>query len=347
VARKYARGIWHALFQAFAPDLAQVEDLPGAVRRDLTSQFGLRLPTVVDQRISATGDTRKDLLALADDLQIETVLLRYRRRYSVCVSTQVGCGCGCAFCATAKMGFRRQLSPGEIIAQVLHFQRELDAQGESLSNVVIMGMGEPLLNHRNVLHAAATLADPRGPNIPPTRITLSTVGIVPGILHLAEIHQHLPIRLAVSLHAATDALRTTLIPMNTTYPLPALMDALQTYTDKTGRHVFVEWALIHGVNDSPQQARALVDLLRGLPSHVNLMLLNTTGNYSGNPSDTAAIQAFVDILKQNQVPHTMRQRRGLGIQAGCGQLYAAQSARSEGPRGCHSDLSTAEVQDAT
>jgi 23S rRNA (adenine2503-C2)-methyltransferase len=283
------------------------------------------LPHCCASSISPDGSTRKDLLTLADGAQIETVLLRYRERYTVCVSTQVGCACGCSFCATGHMGLIRNLSASEIVAQVLHFQAHLATEGKGVSNVVFMGMGEPLLNAEQTLLAIEQLLDPHGLRFAPSRVTLSTAGIVPGIEHLTRIHRRWPIKLAVSLHAATDALRTTLMPINRTYPLEPLHEALASYTRKTGKHVLLEWIMIAGVNDTEAQARALVQWLDGLPAHVNLIRLNPTATFAGAPSPPEATEAFSAILDAHGIPHTMRQRRGAGIDAGCGQLYTRQA----------------------
>ena len=274
------------------------------------------------QRVSANGDTRKDLLELADGARIETVLLRYRDRYTVCVSTQVGCACNCSFCATGQTGFVRHLTPDEITAQVQHFRHELAPLGKDVSNVVFMGMGEPLLNLEATMTAMQHLTDPRGLSLAPGRITVSTVGIPAGIRHLAEAHRKRPVKLAVSLHAATDDIRSSLMPINQTYPLAHLHEALRIYTTRTHRHALLEWVMIDGVNDTPAQAIALVDWLDGLPAHVNLIRLNPTPVFEGRASSEAATDAFSVVLDQHGIPHTMRQRRGSAIDAGCGQLYA-------------------------
>jgi 23S rRNA (adenine2503-C2)-methyltransferase len=280
----------------------------------------LPMPVRLAHEVSPDGSTEKALLQMEDGARIETVLLRYRERYTVCVSTQVGCACGCDFCATGEMGFVRQLTADEIVGQVQHFQQSLAPRGQSVSNVVFMGMGEPLLNEIQTLRAIEQLLDPRGFSFAPRRITLSTVGIVPGILHLAERHQRMPIKLAISLHAATNALRSSLMPINATYPLEALFGAARHYTAVTRRRVFFEWVMIDSINDSLEQARALAAWLQDLPSHVNLIQLNPTHNARYQPASEEALDAFAASLDRHGIPHTMRQRRGGGIHAGCGQL---------------------------
>jgi 23S rRNA (adenine2503-C2)-methyltransferase len=277
------------------------------------------------------GETRKDLLQLADGERIEVVLLRYRRRRSACISTQVGCACGCAFCATGQEGLVRQLSSAEIVAQVRYFQRELAARGEQLSNVVLMGMGEPLLNYDQTLAAVRHLVDQRGVGLPPSRVTLSTVGIAPGIARLAA-EKGLPIRLAISLHAATDDVRDRLVPINRRYPLDDLFAAVRAYAGRT-RRVLLEWVMVAGVNDTPEQAQALIERLAGLPAHVNLIRLNPTPGYDGRPAPPESVAAFAAALDRASIPHTMRQRRGAAIEAGCGQLRR----REEGGRDVRQD----------
>ena len=285
------------------------------------------LETIASQE-APDGETRKDLLQLVDGERIEVVLLRYRQRRSACISTQVGCACGCVFCATGQMGFVRQLSSDEIVAQVLYLQRELAARGERLSNVVLMGMGEPLLNYDSTVAALRRLTDQRTFGFAPRRITLSTVGIVPGIQRLfsenkrenGKKKEDLSIKLAISLHATTEALRSQLVPISERYPLDDLFAVVREYVDRTQRRVMFEWVMIDGVNDTPEQAEALCVRLTGIPAHVNLIRLNPTQDYGGRPSLPAAIELFREILDRAHIPHTMRQRRGAAIAAGCGQL---------------------------
>lgn len=280
------------------------------------------MPTLVTTHVSPDGRTRKDLLRMADGHEVEAVLLSYHQRYAVCLSTQVGCPCGCKFCATGQMGFVRNLTADEIIAQVQHFQHQLEDQRVRLSNLVLMGMGEPLLNTDHVLEAVARFIDPRDFAFAPRRLTLSTVGIPSGIRRLADVHAQLPIKLAISLHAATDNLRDQIMPINQRYPLDQLFDAVQAYVTTTGRRVLFEWVMIRDMNDTQRQAEALAHRLQHLPAHVNIIRLNPTATYDGEPSPPETVDAFVDILDHHHIPHTMRQRRGDAIQAGCGQLKA-------------------------
>lgn len=317
----HAREVWAWLYRQWPVDFEHLPDLPGALRERLVAETTLGVPTVLTRQEAPDGKTRKDLLQLADGERVEVVLLRYRERRSACISTQVGCACGCRFCATGQSGFTRQLSAGEISAQVLHFQRELAIQGQRLSNFVLMGMGEPLLNYDHTLAALHRLSDPRGLGFAPRRITLSTVGIAPGIERLST--ERLPLNLAISLHAATDDLRSQLLPINRRYPLDVLFASVEQYTQRTGRRIMFEWVMIDGINDTREQANALAARLAGLPVHVNLIRLNPIPEYTAQPSTPEAIATFVTILDRAHIPHTLRQSRGGAIAAGCGQLRRA------------------------
>jgi 23S rRNA (adenine2503-C2)-methyltransferase len=322
----HAGQIWTYLYRRRVRALVEI----GALRPDLQAWLKentqLCWPETAVARTSSDGYTQKYLLRLPDDQTIETVLMQFegRRgdpRATACVSTQVGCAMGCVFCATGQMGFTRHLSPGEIVAQVLHVNHVLHAEGQQLRNIVFMGMGEPLHNYENVMTAVAILTDHKGLAIAPKHITLSTVGVVPGIRRLADDGS--PIRLAVSLHGATDAERQALVPPAKRWPLSELMDACRYYIDKRQRRIFFEWTLIEGENDTPQQAHALGQILHGMAAHVNLIPLNPTHGYDGQPTRSAAAQQFQAILAQYNLPSTIRQRRGIDIAAGCGQLKAA------------------------
>ena len=317
-AHAHAQQVWEWLYHRRATDYGGMATLPPAVRKRLEAETRSCAPLVLARQEAPDGETRKDLLQLADGEQVEVVLLRYRERRSACVSTQAGCACGCAFCATGQMGFVRDLSAGEIIAQVLHLQRELAARQEQPSNVVLMGMGEPLLNYEHTLAAIRRMIDQRALGFPQRRITLSTVGIVPALVRLVQ--EDLAIKLAISLHAATDALRDRLVPINQRYPLDDLFAALRAYAAETKRRVMLEWVLIDGVNDTSEQAEALVERAGSIPVHVNLIRLNPTQGYMGRPPSPTAVEGFIALLDRAGIPHTMRQRRGAAISAGCGQL---------------------------
>ena len=316
----HAREVWRAVFRELATDFDSMRSVPEALRRYLTQRVSFQVPRVMASTEELQGNGRKDLLEMDDGAQVEVVLLRYRQRYSVCASTQVGCACSCRFCATGQMGFVRNLSGAEIVAQVLHMQRALSLNGAALSNFVLMGMGEPLLNYDNTLAAVSILTDPRGCAFAARRVTLSTVGIIPGIRRLAS--EALPINLAISLHAATDELRSQLLPVNRQYPLADLAAAAREFTQATGRHVLFEWVMISGINDSREQASRLVELVNDIPCHVNLIRLNPTEGCQDKSSEDEVIDAFAKVIDVSGIPHTVRQRRGTAISAGCGQLRA-------------------------
>jgi len=334
-----ASQLWRWLYKRLAPDFNAMTDLPARLRQRLAAETRLhRLRPVVEQQ-SSDGETRKLLLALPDGQMIESVLMGYSRRRTACISTQAGCGMGCVFCATGQMGLLRNLSSGEIIEQVLYLERELrglspppagEGSGErSLTNIVFMGMGEPLANYVATLAALRRLIDPNGFNFGARRITISTVGLVPAIERFSR--EGLQVGLAVSLHAATDALRNQIVPINRRYPLARLMAACRDYVARTGRRLTFEWALIQGVNDGPEQAEALVRLVAGLLCHVNVIPLNPTRGYPGSPSTRERVAAFRAILERAGVPCTVRVRRGIDIEAGCGQLRTEVEVRAPSP----------------
>jgi 23S rRNA (adenine2503-C2)-methyltransferase len=250
--------------------------------------------------------------------------MRYRDRTAACLSSQVGCALACVFCATGQLGLTRNLSPGEIVAQAVHVARMSTAHPTStapLRNVVLMGMGEPLQNYDAVLQALDILCDPGGLAIGYKQVTVSTVGVVPGIYRLAD--ERRPYSLAVSLHAATQDERMAMLPVARAWPLGELIDACRYYTSRLRRKIFFEWTLIDGVNDSPQKAQALARLLAGIPAQVNLIPLNPTPGYVPGAPRPATVVAFQAVLQAAGIPSTVRQRRGIDIAAGCGQLAGA------------------------
>jgi 23S rRNA (adenine2503-C2)-methyltransferase len=314
-----ARQIWRWLYQQRVTDFAAMQNLPSGLRHRLARQTRIGGTELVREIHSADGDTRKYLLRLADGQPIETVLMEYDGiRRTACISTQAGCAMGCVFCATGQMGFARHLSTGEIVEQVLFAARILDADGQRLSNVVLMGMGEPFHNYDASVRAIRRLSDPDGLNIGQRHITVSTVGLAPMIRRFAE--EHLQVRLAISLHAATDDDRSALLPINHRYPLADLMAAIREYVTTTRRRVTFEWALIAGQNDTPIQAHTLGQLLQGLLCHVNVIPLNPTAGFDGKPSDVSRVGDFVRVVESYGIPVTVRIRRGIDIGAGCGQL---------------------------
>jgi len=339
----HAARLWNYLYCEAVDSLAAgtVPDLPAKLRARLQAETLLGLLPVAHEARSADGFTRKFLLTLGDGKKIETVLMRFTGRVTACISSQAGCAMGCVFCATGQMGFARHLSAAEIVAQALHVQRVLKAQGEGtqgtqgerLRNVVLMGMGEPLHNYDAVMRAAEIMRDGNGLALGARKITLSTVGVVPGILRMAR--EGSPIHLAVSLHAATQDERVALVPAAAKrWPLDELMDACRYYVETLDRRIFFEWTLIDGKNDTGEHAHAVGKLLVGAGmqardgmaarAQVNLIPLNPTTGYDGAPGRSEAAKKFQAVLADYGLPSTVRQRRGLDIAAGCGQLAAAE-----------------------
>jgi 23S rRNA (adenine2503-C2)-methyltransferase len=328
LATVHTRTLWRTLHRHAETQIAERDDFQRPLKQWVADNIGESGPFILeslelaDETKSSDGLTRKFLLRLADDQTIETVLMGYNGRHTACVSTQAGCAMGCVFCATGQMGFVRHMRPGEIVGQVLHAQRALRAAGGTgLRNLVLMGMGEPLHNYDSMMTALEIISDTRGINIGPSRITISTVGVVPGILRLAEEQQ--PYHLAVSLHAANEADRSALVPVSRRWPLAELIAACRTYGEKTGRRIFFEWTLIAGANDSPTHAAQLADLLLGVEAHINLIPLNPTSRFTGVASAASRAIEFQRVLREEGgFPSTVRQRRGIDVAAGCGQLRA-------------------------
>jgi len=315
-----ARQLWAWLWRRLATRYEEMTDLPRGLRARLSQELPLSLPRPGALQLDAEEGTEKVLLHLSDGEAIEAVLMREEDRRTVCVSTQVGCPVGCAFCATGKMGFQRDLSPGEIASQVLHFARRLAEAGERVTHVVVMGMGEPFLNYAATLKAIRNLNHPQGFGLGARRFTVSTVGVVPGILQLAG--EGLQVNLAISLHAPDDALRRELVPLGRKWPLREVLQAADAYVTATGRRVTYEYVLLSGVNDGLKEARALARLLRGRLAHVNLIPFNPAPGLPFKRPPEAGVEAFRRELLRHGVDVTVRRSRGVRIQAGCGQLRA-------------------------
>ncbi len=323
-----AKQIWGGLYQNLWDKPEEFTNLSKSLRQRLADEVEFsHLEPITDLK-SSDGETEKILFHLPDGQPIETVRMRYdpstspsgtgRARRTLCISTQSGCAMGCTFCATGQMGFMRNLTSGEIVEQVIYYARRLKAQGEQVTNIVIMGMGEPFHNYDATMQAIRRLNNPDGMNLGARRFTVSTVGLVPGIRQLAK--EDIQINLAISLHAADDDLRQKTMPVNRKYSIAELMEAVREYTKTTKRRVTFEWALINQINDTPEQAQKLANLLGGMLVHVNLIPLNPTQGFEGQASNRARAEHFQEILQQKGIPCTIRMRRGIDIQAGCGQL---------------------------
>lgn len=293
-------------------------NLSKTLRQKLLEYFSFQIPKVV--RITGDENTKKYLLELEDGENIETVLISHKNRNTVCVSVQVGCPIGCKFCATGLIGLKRNLETHEIIGQLMVVQEDLEKKGEKISNVVYMGMGEPLTNYNNVVKSIRIIKGEWGFNIGSKHITLSTIGIVPKIYQLAE--ENLKIRLAISLHASNNELRSKIIPINKDYPIEKLLESAFYYAEKTGRRVTFEYVLIKNFNDGEKDAKELVRLLKGKPAHVNLIPWNKVREYPWETSELKDIFRFKEILAKGGINVTLRISYGSKIRAGCGQLRA-------------------------
>jgi 23S rRNA (adenine2503-C2)-methyltransferase len=321
-----ARQIADAVWRGTAGSLDDVSTLPAALRDDLAGSF--RFDTVGDTelRLSDGGLTEKGLHRLSDGALVESVLMHYpargaqRERHTLCISSQAGCAVGCPFCATGELGFTRDLETAEIVDQVRHAARRLAVDGKRLTNVVFMGMGEPLLNLDRVLAAVDALNDRARFGLGARHITVSTSGVVPGIRRLTALGPQFT--LAVSLHAARDALRDVLVPLNRRWPIAEVVGAAREHAAATGRRVTYEATMIAGINDTPEDARAMAELLRGDHAHVNLIPMNPVAHTPWTASPVPVIEAFAATLAAAGVTATIRRNRGQEIGAACGQLAA-------------------------
>lgn len=310
------------VFQKCISDWDQASNLPKSLRERLKAEVPLGIDAV--DEVSSDKRTIKSLITLGDGEKIETVLMRHGKgRNTVCVSSQVGCPGGCMFCATGKMGFKRNLEPHEIVEQALHFSRYLHEKNadQRVSSIVFMGMGEPLLNYENVLDAIRAINDKTGLNVGARHISISTVGISDGIRALSEFP--LQVNLAISLHAPNNTLRSEIVPLNKTYPIGEIFSALEEYIEKTNRRVMIEYLLIKHVNDEEDHARELAGLIKGMDKalvFVNVIKYNPNEIPGFEPSDTKQIERFKRILWHSGITVTERYRFGQEIKGACGQL---------------------------
>lgn len=328
------RQVWEWVYRRYVNDFEQMTNLPAELRRQLAERTTLRVLEPVAELVSRTRDTLKVLFRLRDGQTIEAVLMLYDRRRTLCISSQAGCAMGCTFCATAQGGLARNLSAGEIVAQVLYFARYLAdpaaqpatdvVRPATVSNIVLMGMGEPMHNYANVWAALRRLTDPGAFGLGARNITLSTVGLVPMIDRMAA--EGLQIGLAVSLHAPNDELRSKLVPVNKGYPVDELLAAVRRYTEQTHRRVTFEYALMAGINDSLELAEELAQKIKHLLCHVNQIPLNPIPDSPFQPTSDEQTRRFVEVLQRHGISATVRLRRGIEINAGCGQLRRALAA---------------------
>lgn len=330
--------LWRSIYNEVAESFDDMSTLSKPFRKSLSEKYSISTLEQAMLVTSKDGSTSKALYKLHDGELIETVLMRYetdghrRNRKTACISTQAGCALGCTFCATGQQGFRRNLSVGEIVAQVIEMERIARAEDlaqmdegkrtkgeiQGVTNVVFMGMGEPLANYKNVMAAIRVLNDGQGLNIGARHITVSTVGLIPQILQLAE--EELQINLAISLHAPDNNTRSQTMPINQRYPVEDLIRACHKYADATGRRIFFEYVLLKEQNDSLEQAQKLGRLLNGLHCHVNLIPVNPTKLGPFERTDLSGAKEFQSGLKQYGIPSTVRMEKGIDINAGCGQL---------------------------
>ncbi|MCL1862727.1 MAG: 23S rRNA (adenine(2503)-C(2))-methyltransferase RlmN [Defluviitaleaceae bacterium] len=309
--------IFEWLHRRNAATFEKMENLPKTLRYELSEMFFIPKISVEEQWFNQNDKTEKYLNKINNDVFVESVLMRYKHGNTICISTQAGCRMGCKFCATAESGFHRNLTAGEYLMQVYH--------NPDIKNIVLMGCGEPLDNLAATLRFVELITHPKGKNISQRNITISTCGLVPQIYELAE--HKLQITLAISLHAPTDEIRETIMPIAKTHPLPELIQACRHYADKTNRRLTFEYALIHGLNDSVQHAKLLAKLLKGLLCHINLIPINKArSGFSHTPRRET--EKFAAILQEKNTPVTIRRSLGGDINAACGQLRARQILRN-------------------
>lgn len=325
ISPSHALPIFRSIQAKLSLNPAEEEHWSSAVQDWLKSQKNESLVTT-DQSDSSDGWTCKSLHQLSDGSEVEAVLMGFTGRLTACLSSQVGCAMGCVFCATGQMGFSRHMTTSEIVAQAHTMEREARKKDDHIRNIVMMGMGEPLHNYDAVMEALDILTDTKGLSIAPSRVSVSTVGHVDGIRRFA--HHPKKYSLAVSLHGVDDEERNKLIPINRRWPLAELLDACREFSAIRQDKIFFAWTLISGVNDDPDHALRLAELLKGLNAHVNLIPLNPTEGFDAEEPNQERIEEFHRILRDKGLPSTLRQKRGIDVDAGCGQLKAARKKKA-------------------
>lgn len=310
--------IWRGLYLDLFSHWDEFTTLPKQLRNILSKNFSFHKLTPVITITSPDNSTQKTLFNLPDSNPVEAVLMRDQKRTTICISTQSGCAMGCTFCATGKLGLLKNLTTGEIIEQVIYFSRDLKTRGETISNIVFMGMGEPFNNYEPLISSIKSLKDEKGLKFGSRRITVSTIGIIPFMSKFANDEPQ--VNLAISLHASNDSLRSTLVPLNNRYPLDELILACKNYTHTTHRRISFEYVLINGINNTNQHAQQLSKLMQGMLCHINLIPLNPIDNSIYQSPSWNSVISFSQSLKNHGIPVTIRKSLGVEINASCGQL---------------------------
>lgn len=310
-----SKQVYEWLHRHLAGSYDEMSNIPKALRDKLTEEFPLYNCEIARKQVSKLDNTVKYLFKLSDGDFVESVVMKYKYGYTICVSSQVGCKMGCAFCASTLGGFKRSLYAGEILSQLYTAQKDL---GERISHIVLMGMGEPLDNFDNVMRFLSLITDEKGLNISMRNISLSTCGIVPKIEDLLK--KKMQLTLSISLHAPSDELRSKIMPINNRYNVEELLKACRKYASETSRRISFEYAMLSGVNDSDDCARLLASKLKGMLCHVNLIPVNEVAESPFKPSSAERVERFVSILAKNGINATVRRKLGSDIDASCGQL---------------------------
>lgn len=310
-----AKQVYEWLHRHLASSYDDMSNLPKTLREQLAEKFPLYNCKIARKQVSKLDGTVKYLFEMHDGDYVESVVMKYKYGYTICVSSQVGCKMGCAFCASTLGGFKRSLYPGEILSQLYTAQKDI---GERISHIVLMGMGEPLDNFDNVMRFLELITDEKGLNISMRNISLSTCGLVPKIEEL--LNRHLQLTLSVSLHAPSDEIRNRIMPINKSYPVDGLLKICRRYTEETSRRISFEYSMLSGFNDTDECARLLASKLKGMLCHVNLIPVNEVAESPYKPSSPERIERFVQILGKNGINATVRRTLGSDIDASCGQL---------------------------
>lgn len=320
-----AKQVYEWIHKHLASDYSEMTNIPAALKETLNEKYPLNACKIVRKQVSRLDGTVKYLFSMHDGDYIESVVMKYKYGYTICVSSQVGCKMGCAFCASTLGGFKRSLEAGEMLSQIYTAQKDL---GERISHIVLMGMGEPMDNFENVMRFIALVTDEKGLNLSMRNISLSTCGVVPKIKELLD--KKLQLTLSISLHAPNNEIRNRIMPVNKRYPIEELLGICRKYADETSRRISFEYSMISGVNDSDECARQLASQLKGMLCHVNLIPINEVAESPFKPSSAERIEKFVEILGRSGITATVRRKLGSDIDASCGQLRLKHKQNSSG-----------------